>query len=444
MLLQTLKTAPTTSRPTPQGLVDLGPALAAAMPRVPASAHPPASPAEGESALSALIAGELPAGGVSALYVHIPFCFHKCHYCDFYSITRQTPQRMDHFVDAILSEADQWLSLRSVRPAGLTTIFFGGGTPSLLPLATMRRLLIGLKKRFDVSQLSEWTVEVNPATAAGDYCRMLREEGVDRLSFGAQSFDRAELALLERHHDPDDVAKSLDIARAAGFTRRNLDLIYAIAGQNLQAWSRSLETAIALRPEHISCYNLTYEPNTPMAVRKRLGHFTAVDEETELAMFAHTRRRLCAAGYAAYEISNYSLPGQACRHNLIYWTGGNYIGLGPAAASHISGHRWRNRPHLGEWENAITAGRLAATDVEHLSSRQRAGELAMLLLRLEQGLIYDVFAARTGHDAHQLFAGPIKQLTRAGLLDAGGPGLRLTDRGRNVADAVAAEFLLDV
>src|SRR5438552_11534713 len=205
---------------------------------------------------------------VPGLYVHIPFCFHKCHYCDFYSITRQSTDRMQRFVDLILREAELWSG--RCRPR---TVFFGGGTPSLLPFAEMRRLLIGLRQRFDFSQTQEWTIEVNPATANFEYCQMLRKHGVDRLSFGGQSFNPSELKMLERHHDPQDVPRSIDIARRAGFDRLNVDLIYAIPGQSLNSWLQSLESTIALGTSHISCYGLTYEPNTPMAVRKRLGQF---------------------------------------------------------------------------------------------------------------------------------------------------------------------------
>src|SRR4051812_35920168 len=202
---------------------------------------------------------DLPRAVVPGLYVHVPFCFHKCHYCDFYSITRQTPERMTRFVDLMLREADMWEG--AVRPQ---TVFFGGGTPSLLPIDQMRRLILGLHERFDFSDLNEWTVEVNPATASLEYCAMLHESGVDRLSFGAQSFDRDELKTLERHHDPDDVPRSIELARAAGFQRLNVDLIYAIPGQSIESWSRSLDAAIALNIPHISAYNLTYEPNTPI------------------------------------------------------------------------------------------------------------------------------------------------------------------------------------
>ena len=411
------------------------------MPTVSLETISPRQPPAGEAA-QALRPDFLPAAEVEALYVHVPFCFHKCHYCDFYSITRQSEQRMDQFVDRLLAEAGQWTD--GLRPTPRPrTVFFGGGTPSLLPLAMMQRLIEGLRGRFDLSAVAEWTVEVNPATAREDYCRMLRDCSVDRLSFGAQSFDRGELKTLERHHDPEDVARTLDAARAAGFHRLNLDLIYAVPGQDLESWDRSLSAAMQLGTTHLSCYGLTYEPNTPMAVRKRLGQFLAVEEDLEVQMFRHTRKRLSAAGVEPYEISNYSTPGQECRHNLLYWTGGNYIGLGPSAASHVEGWRWRNRPHLGEWEDAVDAGRLPAVEVEQLSPHRRAGELAMLMLRLSRGIDLGIFAARTGNDARAVYSVRLKELLRLGLIEVDSDSIRLSDQGLAVADAVAAEFLAD-
>ncbi|HEX8521876.1 MAG TPA: radical SAM family heme chaperone HemW [Tepidisphaeraceae bacterium] len=380
----------------------------------------------------------LPQGNVEALYVHVPFCFHKCHYCDFYSITRQSDERMAKFVDLTLREAALWSEYGAVRPR---TIFFGGGTPSLLPLEQMRRLLEGLKQRFDLCDVEEWTIEVNPATAALDYCQMLREAGVNRLSFGAQSFNLDELKTLERHHHPNDVRRSVALAREAGFERLNLDLIYAIPGQTMQSWVDSLEQTIGLGTSHLSAYNLTFEPNTPMAVKLRLGQLDATPEPLELEMFRHTRRRLTEAGLDAYEISNYAARGQECLHNLVYWTGGNYIGLGPSAASHVEGTRFRNRRHLGEWESAVAGDQLPATDVEVLSPTQRAGELAMLRLRLSRGLNFDDFAARTGFDARALYASIIPRLIEHGLLVSDDHTLCLSERGLELADAVAAEFL---
>jgi oxygen-independent coproporphyrinogen-3 oxidase len=376
-----------------------------------------------------------------ALYVHIPFCFHKCHYCDFYSITRQTPQRMEHFVDRILREADLWADAHRDSKICPTTIFFGGGTPTLLPMPFMRQLIVGLQHRFDFSKSNEWTIEANPATVNLEYCQILRELGVDRLSFGAQSFQKPELAILERHHEPDDVPRSLEFARSAGFKRLNIDLIYAIPGQDLPSWERSLESAIALGTEHLSCYGLTYEPNTPMAVRLRLGQFRATESPLEITMMHHTRSRLAQAGLPPYEISNYSRPGRECRHNLNYWTGGNYIGLGPSAASHVDGQRWRNRPHLGEWESAIDAGNLPAIEYESLSQNHRAGELAMLMLRLSGGINIPEFVAKVALDPLELFARPIEQLSREKLIEADSHSIRITEKGLTVADSIASEFL---
>jgi oxygen-independent coproporphyrinogen III oxidase len=397
--------------------------------------HP--SPDSGPSLTPVMV----PLGDVEALYVHVPFCFHKCHYCDFYSITRQGDDRMSRFVDLILNEASRWTADPRRPIPRPRTVFFGGGTPSLLPVAHMRRLIQGLRERFDFARLEEWTIECNPATVSAEYLAMLREAGVDRLSFGAQSFDRTELQTLERHHDPQDVPRSIDLARAAGFRRLNLDLIYAVPGQSLDSWGRSLDATLALGTPHVSCYGLTYEPNTPMAVKKRLGLLTATAESVELQMFRHARAVTATNGLPAYEISNYAVPGEECRHNLVYWTGGDYLGLGPSAASHVQGWRWRNRPHLGEWEDTVAAERLPAVDVERLSPRQRAGELAMLMLRLSQGLRFDAFTAKTEQDALTLFEETIPRLVRNGLLSVDATAIRITDAGLHLADAIAAEFL---
>ncbi len=381
---------------------------------------------------------DLPAGVVEGLYLHVPFCFHKCHYCDFYSITGQGDERMKAYVDRVLREAEMWVG--RVVPK---TVFFGGGTPSLLPLEMMRRLLAGLNERFDFSNCVEWTIECNPATVSFEYCAMLRESGVNRLSFGAQSFRQEELKILERHHEAEDVPKSIELARRAGFERLNLDLIYAIPGQSLEQWAENLERAIELKTEHLSCYGLTYELNTPITVKKRLGLIVAAEDELELRMLHHTRRRLKEAGLGAYEVSNYALPGAECGHNLLYWHGGDYIALGPSGASHVQGHRWKNRGHLGEWESAIDGGELPVDQYEHLSGRQRAGELAMLLLRLEEGLGFEFFRERTGMVASAIYASQLDQLARVGLIEADSSGIRLTESGLNVADAVAGEFLMD-
>ncbi len=369
--------------------------------------------------------------------MHVPFCFHKCHYCDFYSITRQTPERMQHYVQFMLSEAEQWAG-HAIKPV---TVFFGGGTPTLLPIEWMSRLIQGIRQRIDLSAVTEFTVEANPATVTTEYCQMLREHGVDRLSFGAQSFDVDELKTLERHHQPDDVVQSVAIARSAGFTRLNLDLIFAIPGQTMESWQRSLDQAIALGTPHLSCYALTFEPNTPIAVRRRLGQLFSIEEDLELQMLHCTRDRLGAIGMQPYEISNFAVPGEACRHNVNYWTGGNYVGLGPSAASHVAGWRWKNRPHLGEWESAIASGSLPAIEVETLSPERRSGELAMLMLRLQGGINADIFRNKTGLLATEEYADILAPLLREKLVEIVDGSIQLTRSGINVADAVAGEFI---
>jgi oxygen-independent coproporphyrinogen-3 oxidase len=348
---------------------------------------------------------------------------------------------MERFVDLLLAEAGAWtgaLARPHLRPR---TIFFGGGTPTLLPSGAMRRLIEGLRDRFDLSLLREFTVEANPATVNAEYAAMLRELGVDRLSIGAQSFEAADLRMLERHHVPDDVPRALEIARGAGFRRLNVDLIFAIPGQDMASWAGSLDRALALGTPHLSAYNLTYEPNTALAVRRRLGQVMPADESTELSMLRHARATLSARGLLPYEISNFAAPGEECLHNLHYWMGGNYLGLGPSAASHVEGWRWTNERHLRRWEEAVSQSRSSASEVEVLSASQRRGELAMLMLRLSRGIDRTRFTEKTGLDPLTLFADQIHRFAPAGLLSVTDQSIRLTDQGVAVADALAGEFL---
>jgi oxygen-independent coproporphyrinogen-3 oxidase len=346
---------------------------------------------------------------------------------------------MDHFVTLLLAEADLWVSGgAAIKPQ---TMFFGGGTPTALSPSQISRLIHGLRERFDCSMVNEWTTEANPNTITPEYCDTLREAGVNRISMGAQSFDRAELAMLERNHNPDDVPKCVRLAREAGFDRINVDLIYAIPGQTMESWQRSLESALSLGLSHLSCYGLTYEPNTPMSVRKQLGQFVSAPEALELEMFHYTRERLTKSGLEPYEISNFAAPGEACRHNLLYWRGGNYIGLGPSAASHVDGCRFRNRPHLGEWERSVERADLPAIDVEILKARQRAGELIMLMLRLTEGVRFDDLVQRFGSDVRTWFSDTIERLQRLSLIESAADRFGLTRAGLDVADSVSAEFL---
>ncbi len=380
----------------------------------------------------------LPREAVCGLYVHVPFCAHKCHYCDFYSITRQSDDRMAAFVDRVLTEAARWPDAATLR---LGTVFIGGGTPSLLPRVEMARLLTGLAEVLGLKAVREFTVEVNPATADLDDLQSMRDHGVNRVSFGAQSFDPRALRVLERDHDPADVPKAVELARRAGIERQSLDLIYAIPGQTIETWEASLAAALATEVEHLSCYGLTYEPNTPLAVRRRLGRVDAASDDHEVRLFRHVRERLPAAGLRAYEISNYARPGFESEHNLGYWRGHGYIGLGPSAASHVGGVRWRNAPHLGQWERAIDADAGAAIEVERLDPAARLRERLWLGLRMTEGVNLAVAADALGVEPAIALAQEVRELVAAGWLAEGAGRLTLTDRALPVADAVASRLL---
>ena len=271
------------------------------------------------------------AHSIDALYLHVPFCAHKCHYCDFYSITRQTPDRMDRFVDLLLAEADRWLGSAADHRPKPRTVFFGGGTPSLLPFHTMDRLLTGLKARLDLAAAEEWTIEINPATADEAYFKMLlrprrRSPQLRHPKFRSQgSRPPRTRPPLRRHRRKSSTGP--DGRLFAAEPRPHLRNPRA----DLASWrSRPSMRHCHFNTPHVSCYSLTYESNTPMAVRKRLGAFHSGRRIVGNPMLAlRPAQRFTDGRHVAYEISNYAISGEACRHNLIYWTGGNYIGLGP-------------------------------------------------------------------------------------------------------------------
>lgn len=368
------------------------------------------------------------ASPAQALYIHIPFCFHKCHYCDFYSLV-DTRDRQEPFVRRLIVE------LGELAPyAGrLTSIFVGGGTPTLLRVDLWRRLLAALHDQFDLPG-AEFTVECNPETATAELFDELVEGGVNRISIGAQSFDEKHLKTLERWHDPANVARALELARAAGIGRQSIDLIFAIPGQTLQDWQGDLGRAIDLGVTHLSCYALTYEPNTAMTARLRRGDFAPADEDLEADMLECTLGTLRSAGYDRYEVSNYAKPGDECRHNLAYWRQEQWLAAGPSASGHLAGWRWKNVPRLDSYlGDPLATGLPPAVDVEPPDPSRAMAERIMTGLRLREGIgACDLPAAL--HAAAQ-------RQRDAGNLEIDGDRLRLTDRGMMLADGIAAEFM---
>jgi oxygen-independent coproporphyrinogen-3 oxidase len=377
---------------------------------------------------------------VNGVYVHVPFCVHRCHYCDFFTIAGRDDERGD-FVDRLLGEAAAVLPR---LPSGIETIFIGGGTPTHLPTGDLQRLLVGLGELLAAGAppLREWTIEANPDTITPQIAAVLAGSGVTRVSLGAQSFDPVSLATLERQHEPRNVGFAVDHLRAAGIEDVSLDLIFGIPGQAapLDVWKRDLDHAIAVRPTHLSCYGLTYEAGTPLRRRLDRGQVARVSEDTEAALYEHTLTHLAAAGFEHYEISNWALPGNRCKHNLGYWRNANWWPLGPGGSGHVDGRRWRNVPRLGPW--FLADGLPAIDSYEHRSRDDRLGEALMLGLRLSEGVPRElVDEAMAAPDRGSGRGAALERHQADGLIAWREDRLALTHRGRLLADTVIGDLL---
>ena len=384
---------------------------------------------------------ELPAPG-TALYVHLPFCAAKCHYCDFFSIAvdgHHLPQ-VDALVEAVLAEAARRLPPdRGLAPR---TVFIGGGTPSLLSTRQLTRLIDGLDDLTGFrNSAEEVTAECNPESLDHDKALCLLDLGVARLSIGFQSLRAEVLESFGRVHAVDDSFRAYEAARAAGATNLNVDLIFAAPGQTCEAWVEDLERVLDLAPDHLSAYNLAFEEGTLFKHRLDRGELQQAPEELELAMFEATRRVLKSRGYEGYEVSNFSLYGRHCTHNVNYWHNGDYVGLGPSAVSKVGWRRFGNTKNLEAYRRG--AGDSTETWEETLEPAARLGETWWLGLRLMEGVQPEAARARSG--AGPLEARAAEALARRmldlGLLEQHATAYRLTDRGLPVADAVAREFL---
>ncbi|MFW5653121.1 MAG: radical SAM family heme chaperone HemW [Planctomycetota bacterium] len=403
-----------------------------------------------------------------SLYVHIPFCFHKCHYCDFYSLV-DTKDRQAAFTRRLVDELQAVARFSDhATGRGIETIFVGGGTPTLLQPALWQNLLGVLAKHYDVAPGVEFTVEANPETVTDELVEVLHAGGVNRMSVGCQSFDPKHLRTLERWHDPDNVPRAIERARAGGIRRISLDLIFGIPGQTLDDWSADLDRALELEPEHLSCYALTFEPGTAMTARRDAGRIAPIDEDLEADMFILTRDRLREAGFIDYEISNFARPGAACRHNMAYWRNENWLAAGPSASGHMNGLRWKVLPHLARY--LATTGPSPVSEHEFVPVATRLGEQIMLGLRLTAGL--DLTSLRSAIHTHltpercNAFERTLQEMVDAAAIaiaeGGGSPAalsipnashevgetavdnrtyMRLTESGRIIADSVISRFM---
>jgi oxygen-independent coproporphyrinogen-3 oxidase len=378
---------------------------------------------------------------ISSLYVHVPFCAQKCEYCAFYS-EASSGELINRYTSALVRELE--IVAHDLRPK---TIFFGGGTPSILNLRQWGQILRALEK-FSLPGAEEFTVECNPATVSADKAKLFRDSGVNRISMGVQSLDEKLLDRLGRIHSREMVFKSFDLLRRAGFDNLNLDLMFAIPGQTMEIWRATLHEVMAMQSEHLSSYEVIYEDDTPLYEQLKAGKFS-VDENLACEMYEELVSTATHAGFQQYEIANFArgelngekIPARACRHNVNYWRGGSFYGLGPSATSYVRGVRTKNWSNTRLYCEQLEKGKRAIESSEELTPLRRAGETAAFGLRMNAGWPFEEFQRTTSFDLRDEWAQEMAQLTGRGWAARDPDNFHLTHQGLRFADAAAELFL---
>ncbi|HZR40538.1 MAG TPA: radical SAM family heme chaperone HemW [Ktedonobacteraceae bacterium] len=384
----------------------------------------------------------------ASLYLHIPFCHTRCYYCDFNTYAGIMPMR-EPYVQALLTEialAGKLASLKTFKSDGRRrsrTIFFGGGTPSLLNVSQITRLLNACSSAFAVDQEAEITLEANPGTLSREQLAGIREAGVNRLSMGAQSFDAQLLKALGRIHTPEEITEAVQHARSAGFSSINLDFMFGLPNQTMQHWRETLNHALDLHPEHFSLYSLIIEEGTPFYSWVHEGRITPGDEDLCADMYEYADELLQKAGYVNYEISNWALPGHHSRHNLTYWQNLPYIGMGAGAHSYFAGRRYSNEREPVKYIKLLKAQQLPEVEGEIVEREQEMSETAFLGLRTAMGLHLPTFEQRFGVPFTQFVGNRLHDVEEAGLLEQADGWLRLSKRGRLLGNEVFLRLLPD-
>jgi oxygen-independent coproporphyrinogen-3 oxidase len=394
---------------------------------------------------------EVSAAPVTSLYVHVPFCAQKCEYCAFYS-EASSGEITNRYVTALIRELERTAS--DLKPQ---TIFFGGGTPSILNLRQWEQILRAME-RLGLLGAAEWTVECNPATVSADKAKLLRDFGVNRVSMGVQSLDESLLDRLGRVHSRNQVFKSFDILRHAGFGNVNVDLMFAIPGQTMAIWRATLDEAMAMQSEHLSCYEVIYEQDTPLFAQLKAGQFD-VNEDLACDMYEELIDRSAAAGFQQYEVANFALAGAggrlppelklsdpaipafACRHNVNYWRGGDYHGLGPSATGYVRGVRTKSWSNTQMYCEQIEKAGSPHESREELPPLKRAAETAAFGLRMTAGWPFAEFERATGFDLRNEWARDMQSLVGRGWAELHPERFKLNRRGLRFADAAAELFL---
>jgi oxygen-independent coproporphyrinogen III oxidase len=369
-----------------------------------------------------------------AAYLHVPFCAHRCGYCDF-AVTAGRDRLIDLYVEAI---AEELSTLGSPKP--VDTIFVGGGTPTYLSADQLAHFLISVNRWLPLRSGGEFSIEATPETITADRVTVLQAHGVTRVSLGVQSF-RAELLMqLDRVHTPEHVGPAIDRIRKA-IDDISLDMIFGVPTQTVADWEADLTQAISFAPNHLSTYGLTYEKGTPLWKARERGRVVPIAEDEELAMYELAMDRLSAEGFEQYEISSYARPGRRCRHNETYWANDAYYGFGVGAARFVQGRRELNRRNTEDYIRRVLAGESATFQTEELLAEEAARETIAVQLRRAAGVVRRDFRERTGFDFDQLTRHRASGLAHEGLIEDDGVSVRLTRRGRCVADALVINLV---
>lgn len=378
------------------------------------------------------------------LYIHIPFCARKCEYCDF--LSQAAPEMVHHgYVEQLIEE----IRCQSAyyQGYGVTTVFMGGGTPSILKAEEIQAIMETVNQSFCLEPGAEVTIEANPGTVTADKLKTYIQSGINRISIGLQSADNKELKLLGRIHTYEEFLKTYQRVRLAGFTNVNVDLMSALPGQTLVSWKSTLKKTAMLKPEHISAYSLILEEGTPFYEKYKDHPDLLPDEDTEREMYYATKAFLHEQGYERYEISNYARPGYECRHNVGYWTGTEYLGLGLGASSYIQGFRFRNESELKTYQRinmrAADADERLHQEIVKLSDKEKMEEFMFLGLRMMKGVSGSEFLERFGLNMWNVYGDVLRNLQANHLIVVESPYVRLSEFGIDISNYVLSEFLLD-
>ena len=381
---------------------------------------------------------------LAGIYIHIPFCATRCHYCNFATggyeselARRYTAAALEEIERAVVSSGP--MTGRMMRR--VDTIYFGGGTPTTLTVEQISSLIEACRRRFDVTPDSEITAEANPGSISQNYLEELRSAGVNRLSFGVQSFDDGELQMIGRTHSAEEAREAVRTARDAGFANVSIDLIAGLPEQKMETWRRNLEEAFALAPDHLSVYLLELYKDAPLLHRINRGELRAVDDDLTVAMYFALTDEAERRGFEHYEISNWARPGSESRHNLKYWTGAPYWAFGVSAAGYNGRERWSNTRNIHEYLTKVESGQAPLVERIDLSDDDRQSENLFLRLRLKDGVDLDEHLRRFGVNALERYRDEIERLREAGLVELGENRLKISRAGAVLANEVFAAFI---